>query len=271
MKFAINQATTMKTDFETDIKAYSNAGFKAIEIWLPKLKQFMTGGKSLNQIKNMLDENGLVPAGACYQAGLMFPQGRTKEEVMKEFSENLEICRNLSIPTLIVPADSVSPVEESHYQQAVNNLFEAAITAEKFGVNLAIEFLARSRFVGCLSTAVLLARKIKHKNAGVLFDTFHFYCGISKIEDIEAVKGDEIFLVHLNDVAEKPREILTDRFRVLPGKGIIPLETIIRKLQKAGYNGYYSLELFNEELWSHDPFSAAKECFESLEKLGRNL
>ncbi len=218
----------------------------------------------------MLDENRLVPVGACYQAGLMFSQGKTKE-VMEEFSINLEICKSLSIPVLIVPSDSVSSVEEAHYQQAADSLVEASAIADKYGVNLAIEFLAKSRFLGSLSTAILLARKVSRENVGILFDTFHFYCGISKIEDIDLSRGDEIFLVHLNDVAEKPREILTDKFRVLPGRGIIPLKTIIKKLQKIGYNGYYSLELFNEELWNKDPFLAAKECFESLEEFRRDL
>ncbi len=59
MKFAINQATTMKTDFETDIRAYSSAGFDAIEIWLPKLKQYLASGKKLDQVKKCLMKTGL--------------------------------------------------------------------------------------------------------------------------------------------------------------------------------------------------------------------
>ncbi|MCM8816595.1 MAG: sugar phosphate isomerase/epimerase [Candidatus Omnitrophica bacterium] len=271
MKFAINQATTMKTDFAKDIEAYSNAGFTAIEIWLPKLKEYLGKGGSLSDVKKMLGNSGLKPIGACYQAGLMFPSGKTKKEVMKEFSENLEICGHLEIPVLIVPADNISPVEDRHYYEAAGNLVEACEYAEKFSVKLAIEFLARARFLGCLSTAAILARKMQRENAGILFDTFHFYCGISKIEDIDGIQGKEILLVHLKDVAEKPREIMTDKDRVLPGDGIIPLEKIIGELQKIGYDGYYSLELFNEELWSQDPYKVAKKCFENLGKLRRKL
>lgn len=268
MKFAINQATTMKTDFETDVKAYSKAGFRAIEIWLPKLKECIVKGHSLSDVKRMLSDNGLLSVGACYQSGLMFPSGKTREEIMKEFSENIEICKYLDIPVLIVPTDSIAPVEEKHYDEATLNLIEAGRYAEKYGVKLAIEFLAKARFLGCLSTAAMLTRKTQQKNVGILFDTFHFYCGISKIEDLDDIEGKEIFLVHLNDVAEKPREILTDKDRMLLGKGIIPLEKIIEKLQNSGFSGYYSLELFNEELWNQDPYSVAKKCFESLQQLG---
>lgn len=260
----------MKTDFKTDVRAYSNAGFKAIEIWLPKLKDYLTKGGSLSDAKQMLKDSGIEPIGACFQSGLMFPSGKTKEQVMREFSENLEICKYLEVPVLVIPADSVSPVEDKHYDEAISSLAEAVRLADRYGVKLAVEFLAKARFLGCLPTAAMLARKTGQKNVGILFDTFHFYCGISKIEDIDGIKGKEIFLVHLNDVAEKPREILTDKDRVLPGEGIIPLETIVKKLQNAGFSGYYSLELFNEELWNQDPFSAAKKCFVNLEKLGEN-
>ncbi len=135
-------------------------------------------------------------------------------------------------------------------------------------MKLAIEFLARAKISGLSFHSIDARRKQKEKNIGILFDTFHFYCGISKIEDIDSIQGDEILLVHLNDVAEKPREILTDKHRVLPGDGIIPLERILEKMRKIGYDGYYSLELFNEELWNQDPYTVAKKCFETLEKLG---
>lgn len=271
MKFAINQATTMSTDFETDLKSYSKAGFKAVEIWLPKLSEYLSKGGSLPQVKKMLSVNDIKPIGACYQSNLMLYHAKPKEEVMKEFSEKIEICRYLEIPVLIVPADSVSLVEEKYYEQACVNLYDAGQIAEKYNIKLAIEFLARSKFVGCISTVVTIVRKTQRKNIGILFDTFHFYCGISKIEDIDDVKGDEIFLVHLNDVIEKPREILTDKYRTFPGEGIIPLEIILKKLKKIGYKGYYSLELFNEELWKQDPYDIAKMCFESLEKFRRRL
>ncbi len=67
-----------------------------------KLKEYLAGDGSLSDVKKMLGDKGLKPIGACYQAGLMFPSGKTRDEIMKEFSENLEICRYLEIPVLIV-------------------------------------------------------------------------------------------------------------------------------------------------------------------------
>ena len=41
MKIALNGATTMHADLETDIKAASEAGFELIEIWAAKLREFL--------------------------------------------------------------------------------------------------------------------------------------------------------------------------------------------------------------------------------------
>ncbi|HOL50213.1 MAG TPA: sugar phosphate isomerase/epimerase family protein [bacterium] len=271
MKFAINQATTMKTDFATDVKAYARAGFDSMEIWLPKLKEYLET-TTLADVKKLLKEEKIKPAGACYQNNLMFAQGELKQQAIKEFTEKLEICNVLEIPVLIVPGDNPpSPVVESHYDEAAENLGKVADDARRYGVKLALEFIGTAKFLGCLSTAMKMVTSINHQNVGILFDIFHFFKGVSKTEDIDNVNGEVVFLVHLNDAMDKPREILTDRDRVLPGEGVIPLETIIKKLQKINYHGYYSLELFNEQLWDQDPYSVAKKCFESLEKLGRKL
>ncbi|HOK80799.1 MAG TPA: sugar phosphate isomerase/epimerase family protein [bacterium] len=270
MKFAINQATTMKADFATDVKAYARAGFDSMEIWLPKLKDYLKM-TTLADVKKLLTEQKIKPVGACYQNNLMFSQGELRQQATKEFMEKLEICNELEIPVLVVPGDNPPvPVTENHYDEAAENILKVADDARRYGVKLALEFIAKAKFLGCLSTTIKLVDKINHKNVGILFDTFHFFSGISKMEDIDKIKkGNSIFMVHFNDVADKPGEILTDRDRVLPGEGIIPLDTIIKKLQKINYCGYYSLELFNEKLWDEDPYSVAKKCFESLEKFWR--
>jgi hypothetical protein len=41
MKIALNGATTMNADLETDIKAAGQAGFELIEIWASKLRAFL--------------------------------------------------------------------------------------------------------------------------------------------------------------------------------------------------------------------------------------
>jgi sugar phosphate isomerase/epimerase len=55
MKIALNGATTMHADLETDIKAASSAGFELIEIWASKLRKFLKT-KTTADLKRLLKE-----------------------------------------------------------------------------------------------------------------------------------------------------------------------------------------------------------------------
>ena len=53
MKIALNGATTMHADLETDIKAASEAGFELIEIWAAKLREFLKT-KTVSELKTIV-------------------------------------------------------------------------------------------------------------------------------------------------------------------------------------------------------------------------
>ncbi|MCX8082364.1 MAG: sugar phosphate isomerase/epimerase [bacterium] len=270
IKFAINQATTMESNFEEDIKAYSSAGFNSVEIWFDKLKVYIEKN-GLAETKKLLKECRISPVGMCAQGDLMLTSGNRRKEVIKEFTEKLEICRYLEIPTLVVPTDFPDKVKEDDYGRCIPNIQKAGDIAERYGVALAIEFIAGARFLGSLSTAIEIVKKVDKKNVGILFDTFHFYSGISKFEDMDGLTKENLFFVHINDVMGKPREVLTDGDRVFPGDGVLPLKKIIKKIIETGYTGYYSLELFNKALWQKDAGDVAKKGYEALHKFLKEL
>ena len=60
MKIALNGATTMKADLETDIRAAAEAGFELIEIWAAKLRVFLRS-KTVEDLAALLAEHNLSP------------------------------------------------------------------------------------------------------------------------------------------------------------------------------------------------------------------
>ncbi len=262
----INEATTMKCDFATDIKAYGQAGFEAVELWLAKVYEYLKD-HSLDDAKKLLKDHSLKSVSACYKGGLMLVEGEEKEKSRKEFEEILKICGALETPILIVP-ESSPQCEKGMYEKASANMQEAADIAKKYGVTLAMEFLKGSKFLGSLKTATYLNRKIDRKNVGILFDTFHFYAGVSKMADIAELKKGEIKFFHVNDVApEVPRDAWEDRHRVLLGEGVLPLKEICKAVEKTGYTSYASLELFSKKLWAEDPLEVAKKGLASFKNI----
>jgi 2-keto-myo-inositol isomerase len=71
------------------------------------------------------------------------------------------------------------------------------------------------------------------------------------------VRPGEIHHVHFQDVPRIPRELLDNTTRDIPGDGVSPLVAILQALQKKGYNGPLSVELFYPHLQEADPYEVA--------------
>ena len=58
MKLALNGATTMRADLETDLRAAKAAGFDYVEIWAAKLRAFLKHN-STAELKQLFTQTGL--------------------------------------------------------------------------------------------------------------------------------------------------------------------------------------------------------------------
>lgn len=264
MKLAINQATTMSASFEEDVVAYSAAGFNAVELWLDKVTTFLEN-HPLRDARKLLTDHGLKPIGACFHFGVMLSEGVEREKNLEEFRRKLEICQALGVPVLVIPTDFPDrDVGPNDYDRAAEGLAEAAQLAAPYHVALAVEFIKGAKLIGTLGTAMTLVRKTEQRNVGIALDTFHLYAGASKTEQIGELTKEELLLVHLNDLPPMPVEIAEDRDRIFPGQGVLPLEEILRAVSKTGYDGHYSLELFNDALCQGGIGNAARLACQNL-------
>ncbi len=94
MKHCINEATTMSSDFEDDVRAYSEAGFQAIELKIEKVEKFIAC-KSIEVAKRLLEKNNLKAVCAGDEFGLMLTVGEERDKTLKEFEKKLFLCPQL--------------------------------------------------------------------------------------------------------------------------------------------------------------------------------
>jgi sugar phosphate isomerase/epimerase len=275
MKLCLNQVTAgrnVPTDLARDLAAMREGGWTAVEVWLRHWDGVFAAG-GLRAARALLDDAGLVAAGACAQPGLYFSRGEQLGQYRDEIVRRLEQCQALGAPNLVVTpstpgAQLPGEVSIAALEYAADNLRWAGDRAASFGVRLGLEFLKGARFVNNLPTALTLANLVDHPQVGVVVDTFHLYAGLSKVEDLDLLRSapERLFFVHVNDVpAATPREMWVDADRVLPGEGAFPLAAIVDRLRALGYEGYVSLELFNEAFaarWAADPAAAARVAYE---------
>ena len=250
MRPCISQATTLSTSFEDDLPAYSRSGWTAVEIWLTKLETYLRS-HALSDAKAILQANGLVPAAAASQGGLLLSRGPQREAHWDLFRRRLEILRELDVPVLVVVADFVNQLVEDDFGRAASALAEAASLARSHGVRLALEFQKTATFCSSLDTTLALIAQsgAQGEGLGVCLDLFHYYTGPSKFEDLAYLSPDNLAWVQVCDLSGAPRELAGDADRILPGEGDFQIGPILDHLGAIGYEGCLSLEVLNPQLW----------------------
>jgi 2-keto-myo-inositol isomerase len=263
MKIALNGATTMYADLETDIRAASDAGFELIEIWASKLRKYLQTNTTEN-LKDLLREHNLEPYSINSIEHITFRSRQDYEGIIKVQCEELsQIAGEIGCPYLVVVPGKlpVNATKSEVIDESVKVLNELGDIAEKYGVSLAFEFLGQTDCsVQTLDLCNEIVELVNRKNIGNVLDSFHFYAGNSTFEAIDNLKPEKLFIFHINDAEDLPKDQLNDSHRLYPGTGILPLREIKSRLDQIGYNRMVSIEIFRPEYWQIDPFVVAREA-----------
>ena len=270
MKLSFNGATTMRADLPTDIRAAAAAGFDCVEIWAAKLRRFLADN-STGDLKALFAENSIKPLSINSIEHITFRAERDYDRIKAECEQLSEIAATIDCPYVVVVPGTLPPREITR-DKIVNDsarvLTELAQIAAEHKVALAFEFLGQTDCsVQTLDLADEIVRQVNRKNVGLVIDAFHFYAGGSTIEMIDALDAQRLFIFHIDDAEDLPREKLTDAHRLLPGLGILPLKEIIAAFHRIGYGDNVSVELFRPEYWERDAFELAREAKAAVEKV----
>ena len=260
----INQQTTVSAPFETACEAWAAAGFKLVELWLPKLSQ---AGISADTASSVLRKYSLTPVCACSSDAKLTATEDEFSQGLSEMRKGLEYGQELGLRSYVIYSKTVArPAPEDH-KLAAGRLARVAEMAERYRIRLALEFFAGSNLLGCLPTTLGVLRSAGHSNVGVCLDTFHFFVGSSKTEDLDDLRPGNIAHVHFHDVpAGIPRERLVDADRLPPGEGCLRLDRITAALRRVQCQGPLSVELFGAQFHNGDPKQVAARCFRAVRR-----
>lgn len=269
MKIALNGATTMRADLETDIKAASAAGYELIELWASKLREFLKT-KTAADLKRLLQESNLEPYSINSIEHITFRNAEDYEKIKAECEEYSRIAGELNCPYVVVVPGKLpeNATETEIVDESVKVLNELADIAGKYNVGLAFEFLGQTDCsVQTLDLDKKIIEKVNRENVGLVIDTFHFYAGNSTFEAIETLDPKKLFIFHINDAEDLPKNDLTDAHRLYPGEGILPIREIKERFDAIGYDRMVSIEIFRPEYWDGNPFEVARKAREATEKV----
>jgi len=269
MKLALNGATTMHANLETDIRAAGEAGFDLVELWASKLRKYLES-HSISELRTLLTSNNVEAYSINSIEHITF---RTPEDyvlIKAECGELSAVAGQLACPYIVVVPGKLpdSTTEAEIVAESVRVLNELADISEPYGVGLAFEFLGQTDCsVQTLDLAKKIVNEVDRNSVGLVIDSFHFYAGNSSFESIDELDPSKLFIFHINDAEDLPKEKLTDAERLYPGTGILPLAELKQHFDKIGYDRMASIEIFRPEYWDQDPFEVAKLAKAATEKV----
>ena len=262
MKLSLNGATTMKADLATDVHVASEAGFDCLEIWAAKLRAYLRS-HTADDLKKLFAEHRIEPFSINSIEQITFRDDAGKESLADECEELCRVASEIGCPYLVVVPGRLrdGSARAEVVEESVRTLDRLGGLAERYGVGLAFEFLGQPDCsVQTLELADEIVRRTARANVGLVIDSFHFYAGGSTIESIDALDAARLFIFHINDAEDLPREQLEDRHRLLPGLGVLPLKDIMTALRRIGYDGVASVEIFRPEYWERPPLELARDA-----------
>ncbi len=263
-RLAINSQCTFHWNLEEALDAYAAAGFRNVEPHLNLVKDWLEDGHTVDETRELFASRGLAVVASSQLELMCFGSPDARIFNLKANASNAQLIRELGADKMIVGTDG----PEQNSVEALDAVAHAARNLAEFtedlGVDIAIEF-NWSPLVRSLGSAVRVAEKADHPRVGVLFDTAHYHVTPTKLGDIDEESVRYVKHVHVNDMPDIPADLThKNADRILPGEGVLDLPGIVGTLERNGYDGFFSIELFSEELWRLPTKEAARRCYESL-------
>jgi 2-keto-myo-inositol isomerase len=258
MTLCIHTNTSAAAGYRRALEGWAKAGIKNVELNATLIDEFLKTD-TLDGARKILTDNGLTPVhGAVSVEGLLEPNSDRARSI-EALKRRLDMFASLGLKKVYTTSAGTRKLAIDDYRLVAGNMRSVGETAKPYNMIVSVEFVRASPYMSTLLTALKATREAAHPNFGLMFDFYHFWSGLNKLEDMDQIRPGEIQHVHFQDVPDMPRELLDNTTRIVPGDGVSPLNAMLRKLADKGYAGPLSVELFLPQFQNGDPYEVARE------------
>jgi sugar phosphate isomerase/epimerase len=279
MYVAMSPVSVSQCSFEEAFEVTATAGFSGIGLRYDRLRSYLAEGKTIGDVKRLAARYGLKFAEAAFLAEWQYHGGtpviskrqrvgddsENRDRLMSELNVFLQRCEELGCSNVTtVPALR----ETGDLDVAAEEFAALCDIAAPYGVRLCLEFMGSATQIRDLKSASNLVTKAGRHNGGVVIDTFLFYQGGSALSDLNEIPIDRVFNVQLAGAKRKPlSELNMLEDRLFPDEGAAPVADIVSILTSRGYDGWWTVELFNPEFARLDPSFVASRALSAAKSV----
>jgi 4-hydroxyphenylpyruvate dioxygenase len=248
---------------EGKLRAVADAGFDGVEIFENDLLSFPG---SPAEVGRMIRDLGM-------ECTLFQPfrdlEGMPSEQragVFDRMERKFDVMDELGVD-LILLCSNCSPLASDNRTQMIDDLSELGARAAKRNMRVGYEGLAWGRHIWDHRDAWSLVRDVDHPNIGLVLDSFHSLSRKVPSASIGDIRADKLFIVQIADAPLLDMDYLSwsRHFRNMPGQGDFALTDFAEAIHKIGYDGYWSLEIFNDRFRAGSASGVAVDGYRSLQ------
>ena len=233
------------------LEAVRDAGFSQIML---SARDVVGHADGLDSAVQAVRASGLRVTGFQVLRDFEGLSGHLHEYKIDVAKSMLEMCHALGSKVLLV-CSSTSTHATDDPDLLARDLRKLAMLALPLGIKVAYEGLSWGRTINEFTTAWDIVCRADAPNLGIGIDSYHILATESSLDDLDMLDPQKIFLVQLADfmwqeVRTVEERIATARhFRVFPGEGVHSdaLADLVSRLDRIGYRGEYSFEVFNDD------------------------
>ena len=255
---------TLACPLEAKLCASKAAGFSQIMLWAKDLAGHPGG---LDEAVRVVRASGIRVTGLQLMRDFEGLSGALHEYKLDIAKNLLQVCKAVGAPLLIV-CSSTSAHASGELPLIARDLAKLATLAVPLGVRIAYEALSWGRHVNQYAQSWDVVEMAEHANLGVVLDSFHMLAKQADFDALEDIPSAKIALVQLSDFmwrdirSDEERQETARHLRVFPGEGAHSkeLSDLLRRLDRGGYRGHYSFEVFNDDYLQLSPQIVARRA-----------
>jgi 4-hydroxyphenylpyruvate dioxygenase len=244
------------------LEAIAAAGFRAVEIFENDLIAF---AGSPTDVRRMCGDLGLtIVTCQPFRDFEGMPEAK-RQRTFDRAERKFDLLQELGTDLLFV-CSSVAPDAEGGIDRLAADFRELGERAARRGLRVGYEALAWGRHINDYRDSWEVVRRAAHPAVGLILDTFHIQAKNLDLGAIRSIPGDRISFVQIADAPRLQMDYLSwaRHWRCMPGQGDFDIPAFMDALAATGYDGFLSLEIFNDRFRAGSARSVALDGHRSL-------
>ena len=242
---------TLAGSLEAKLAAMKDAGFEQVMLMA---RDLVTHPHGVAGAVQAVQASGLRPTGFQVLRDFEGLSGHLHSYKVDIAQSMLKMCAAVGARVLLV-CSSTSRHASDDLDDLARDLRKLAMMALPLGIEIAYEGLSWGRTVNQFTTAWDVVCRADCPNLGIGLDSFHVFAAQTPLQALEEIDPERILLVQLSDFMWQEVPTFEERmttartFRVFPGEGVHSeqLAQLVMQLERTGYRGDYSFEVFNDD------------------------